>query len=269
MALQNPTIRFFKKYDLRFVFVGSLIVSVILLQFDKTKDYGLNLFSEITGVALTVFIINKMLERRDRQKRIPIDQRILREIQSITASYFSIWKHLVWQFLPAEEVKSGEDLHRIYPRLISLANIHQQFEMVSIHDPESWKLFFHNKSIKDCFHNYYETLTTDLKAFVSDYKMYLEPELLDYLLTIVDSQYFKAIHMMSQEGTEKVLIEWKQDPNKLESYLAVDDLCHINYFIELVKYSQRLQSTISRFSDTPGELYQIDRYFIHPLKNLS
>ncbi len=267
--MQNRTLKIFKKYDLQFVLIGSLVLSVLLLQFDQSKDYGLNLFSEITGVALTVFIINKMLERRDRQKRIPIDQRILREVQSIIASYFSIWKHLVWQYLPSEKVESGKDLLRIYPRLVTLANIHQQFEMVSTHDPESWKLFFHNKSIKNCFENYHQTITNDLKTFISDFKMYLEPELLDNLLTITDSQYFKSIHLMNQEGTEKILIELEQDPSKLESYLAADDLCHVNYFIELVHYSQRLQYTINRFSNTPIELYQIDKYFIHPLNALN
>lgn len=267
--MQNITVKFFKKYDLHFVLVGSLVVSVLLLQFDKSKDYGLNLFSEITGVALTVFIINKMLERRDRQKRIPIDQRILREVQSIIASYFSIWKHLVWQYLPTEKIENGKDLLRIYPNLVTVANIHHQFEMVSTHDPESWKLFFHNKSIKNRFENYQETLTHDIKVFINDFKMYLEPELLDYLLTITDSKYFKSIHMMNQEGTEKILIELEQDPSKLESYLATDDLCHLNYFIELVNYSHRLQSTINRFSNTPIELYQIDKYFIHPLRILN
>lgn len=55
---------------------------------DTSKEFGVNLFTEITGVAITVFVINKILERKERQKRIAIDQRILRELQSIIASYF-------------------------------------------------------------------------------------------------------------------------------------------------------------------------------------
>ncbi len=78
-----------KNYDFRLFFAISIVISTLTLFINK--ELGINLITEIASVALTVFVINKIIERRERQKRIAIDQRILRDIQAILASYFSIW----------------------------------------------------------------------------------------------------------------------------------------------------------------------------------
>lgn len=253
-----------KNYDLRLFLGGSLIIGIILMTFDKTKEFGTNFFTEISGVAITVFVINKILERRERQKRISIDQRILREIQSIIASYFSILKHLAWQYLPEEKIEDEKDILIIYPKLVRLSCINDQFEIISIHHPESWKLFFHNRLIKDCFENYYVTLAGEIQLFINDFKMYLEPELLDNLLNIMECQYFKNILMMNQKGTEEILNSYGQNPNRLESHISPDDQCHLNEFVALMDYSKRLKNTINKFTDVNMELYQIKKYFIYP-----
>ena len=105
-----------RSFDLRLVFGASIFFALVIFFVDK--DFGVNLFTEIGGVALTVFVINKIIERRERERRIAIDQRILRDIQSITASYWSIWKHLVWQYMPAEKIDSEKDFQRIYNCLL-------------------------------------------------------------------------------------------------------------------------------------------------------
>jgi len=257
--------KFLKKYDLQFVFAVCLVVALLLMLFEKTKELGTNLFTEISSVVLTVFIINKILERKERQKRVAIDQRILREIQSIIASYFSIWKHLIWHYFPSEKIENEDDIFRLYPRLLEVTRINEEFEIVSTHHPESWKLFFHHRSIKDCFKNYYETLNGDIQLFINDFKIFLEPELLDYLLDIMESEYFKNIYMMCyEEGTEHILIELEQDVNKLDSYFNPAESKHIQQFQELISYSKKLRSTIVKTISTNVELYQIKKYFIHP-----
>jgi hypothetical protein len=259
-------IKLFKKYDLHLVFGGIILISIFLMTFSDSREFGVNLFSEITSVAMTVFVIDKILERKERQKRISIDQRILREIQSIIASYLTIWKHLVWQYLPDEKIENESDLLRIYSTLVKKSSVNDRFEVVSIHHPESWKLFFHNRSIKECFENYYNTLSAEIQLFINDFKMYLEPELLDSLLNIMESEYFRNIYMMNQEGTEKILIDLGMDANRLESFLSADELGHLHKFFELMNYSTRLKNMISKFSELSVELYQVDKYFMNPSK---
>lgn len=255
-----------RNLDLRFVLGVTIIISILLMWFDKTQNIGTNLLTEIIGVTITVFIINKIIERKEKQRRIFLDLRILREVQSIIASFFSIWKHLAWHNLPDAAIKDKETLFTAYPQIIVQTSIKDQFEVVSIHLPESWKLFYHNRNIKECFGNYSETLTNDIKALINDFKIYLEPELLDLLLNILESDFFKNMYMMQQEGTEKVLIELDEDVNMLSSYISPNDLNHFDYFFKLLEYSAKLKIMIEKFEDVQMELYQIDRYFIHPSK---
>jgi hypothetical protein len=255
-----------RNLDIRLVLGVSLAASLILMLFDKTKEFGTNFFTEISGVAITIFVINKILERKERQKRIAIDQRILRELQSIIASYFSIWKHLMWKYLPNEKIEKEADLIKHFPTIVKLTSIQDSFEFVSIHHPESWRLFFHNRPIKECFENYHTTLTSDMQVLINDFRMYLEPELLDLMLNIMESQCLRNILTIGQEGTEKILIELEQDTNSLASYLDANDISHLQLFTKLISYSKELEKMIDNFTEVNVELYQMEKYFKHPLR---
>jgi hypothetical protein len=253
-----------KNYDLRLVFGGGILASLIVLIFDK--DFGVNLLTEIGSVALTVFVINKIIERRERQRRVAIDQRILRDIQAITASYWSIWKHLVWQYMPSEKINSEQDFQRVYRDLVSKARMNETFEFVSIHHPESWNLFFNNRVIKDCFINYQSTLTKQIQSFIDDYRIYIDPELLDILLNLLESQYFKDLYLLNQDQQfmSVTILDMGEDPNKLETYLQVDDDRHLKQFAILHNYGVRLSTMINQFTDVNVEIYNVKKYFIHP-----
>lgn len=259
--------RFPLTFSLRFVFGISLAAALFAFVFDK--DLGINLLTEVAGVALTVFVINNIIERRERQKRIAIDQRILRELQFIVASYYSIWKHLYWQHAQHEKIETENDLMRIYPLLLTNTDITKNFDTVSLNHPESWELFFYNRSIKDCFANYHSTLTKEIQTFINDFKIYIEPELLDILLSMLEGAYFKDILMMNQDSTATILAEIGMDANRLDSYLKPAAVQHIHQIMALSRYSQTLYTMIREYKKVEIELYQIKKYFTHPSKQFS
>src|SRR5690242_6937853 len=131
-----------KRHTLPFFFITSALISILLYIAPFSREFGVNFISELTGVWITVFLVNKIIEKRERQKRVAIDLRILRETTSIIASYFSIWKHLVWRYAPEIKITDENDLKKVYSRLIHSTQLNDSFEVVSIHDPESWKLSF-------------------------------------------------------------------------------------------------------------------------------
>ncbi|HYG01141.1 MAG TPA: hypothetical protein VD927_01795 [Chryseosolibacter sp.] len=251
-----------QKTGLLLAFIISVAVALAIGFFDR--DFGINLLTEIAGVALTVFIINRILENRERQKRISIDQRIVRELQSIIASYYSIWKHITWHYMPGITLKDERQLMNVYTELLSMVKITDRFQFVTIHHPESWDLFFNNRTIKDCFQNYHETLRKQIQRFIDDFKIYIEPDLLDILLNIMDCQYFKEISLMGMADTRSIVIEYEQDPDKLDSYLRADDRSHMQYFMDLLAYSSKMKDVISKFSTATTPIYKIEEYFKNP-----
>jgi hypothetical protein len=254
----------FKRHDLIVVFTISTLVGLSLYAYPHTRDFGVNFITELVSVWVTVFLVNRIIEKRERKKRLSIDQRILKETSSIIASYFSIWKHLVWKYFPEAKINSEQDLLARYAEILNAAHLSEKFEVVSIHDPESWKLFFHNRTIKECFENYYEALQGDIRSLIDNFKIHLEPELLGYLLEMNESKYLREVNSVFMNDEVDVLNEFGQDINKLSSYIS-HDKTHFSKIRELSLYCVGLNDRISEFADSDLKLYNFKTYFRNPM----
>ena len=253
-----------RNYDLQIVLIVGLFVSILLLSL--SEELGNILLTELISVSVTVFVIDNLLERKERRKRIAIDQRILREVQSVIASYFSIWKHLTWKFLPDQQIASGKDFIEIYSDLVRHSYVHHEFEIVSLEAPESWDLLYHRRSIKQCFQSYHDSMHKQIKTFITAYSTYIEPELFNLLLDLLECQYFRSIHLMNQPETQTVLIELEQDINRLDSYINENDHRHLEKIMQLMDYSEHLHTLINRFEVVKSELYEVGVQFRNPVR---
>lgn len=260
----NTPFRLVKRnYDLQIVLVVGLFVSVIMMLF--SKDLGNILLTELISVSVTVFVIDNLLERKERRKRVAIDQRILHDMQSVIASYFSIWKHLAWKFLPNQHINNEKDFVVVYSTLVKNSYVNVEFEIVALEAPESWDLLYHRRTIKECFQSYYDSLHKQIKTFITAYSTYIEPQLFNLLLDLLECQYFRSIHLMNQPETQSVLIELEQDIHRLDSYINANDQRHLQKIIELMKYSNNLHTLINRFEVVKTDLYKIGNQFKNPL----
>jgi hypothetical protein len=254
----------FKRHDLIVVFAISTMVGLGLYAYPHTRDFGVNFITELVSVWVTVFLVNRIIEKRERKKRLSIDQRILKETSSIIASYFSIWKHLVWKYFPEAKINSEQDLLARYAEILNATQLSEKFEIVSIHDPESWKLFFHNRTIKECFESYYEVLQGDIRSLIDNFKIHLEPQLLGYLLEMSESKYFREIDSVFKNDETDVLNEFGQDINRLSSYIS-NDKHHFDKIKELSLYCAGLNERISEFTDSDFKPYNFKTYFRNPV----
>ena len=253
-----------KKHDLTIVLVLSFLIGLGLYIFPQSREFGVNVLTEFASVWITVFLVNRLIEKRERKRRVSIDQRILIETLSLIASYYSIWKHLVWKYFPTAKIQNEKDLIALYPELVKATQLFEKFEIVSIHYPESWKLFFHNRTIKECFENYFETMLGNVRSLIENFKIHLEPELLGYLLELTESEYFREVNAVFCNDDADVLHEFGQDTNKLSSYLTITG-GHFDKIIELSAYCRHLHSRIAEFIDPNVAQYHLKDYFRNPL----
>lgn len=265
MTTTSSVRSFIRRYTLQLAFAGSFTAGLVLYLLPPTRDFGVNFLTEMSGVWITVFLINKIIERRERERRVAIDLRIYREVQSIIASFYSIWKHLAWKYSPGSNIATEADLEAIYPTVVKAARLTDSFEVVSIHDPESWKLFFHHRSVAQCFENYYVTVQDEIRSTIDNFKIHIEPELLGILLEITESAYFRELHsLIHKEETDLVLAEFEQDTNALSSYLTAD-ITHLKKVSALCAYSRKLRLRLAEFSDSPLAEYKLSSYFVNPV----
>jgi hypothetical protein len=254
----------FKKHDLKIVFILSSVLGIALYIYPLSREFGVNVITELASIWITVFLVNRLIEKRERKRRVSIDQRILMETLSIVASYYSIWKHLTWRYFPNAKVETEKDLQAIYPAILKSAHLSDQFEIISIHYPESWKLFFHNRTIKDCFENYHRVLQDSINLLMENFKIHLEPELLGYLLELSESEYLREVNSVFRSDETDVLTEFGQDIDKLGSYIS-NSTSHFDKIIQLSSYCRQLDSRIAEYTIFNAEHYNLKRYFENPL----
>jgi hypothetical protein len=246
------------------VFVFSSLLGIALYIYPQSREFGVNVITELGSIWMTVFLVNRLIEKKERKKRVSIDQRILIETLSIIASYYSIWKHLTWRYFPNSKIETEKDLIAIYPSILKLVRLSEKFDVVSIHYPESWKLFFHNRTMKECFENYHLVLQDSIGSLIENFKIHLEPELLGYLLEISESEYLREVNSVFRSDETDVLNEFGQDIDILGSYIS-NSTSHFNRIIQLSIYCRHLDNRVGENAEANVEHYNLKRYFENPL----
>lgn len=257
-------IKVLHKYEFWLVFVGTVLFGLIFYLNPFTRGFGVIVLTEIGSIWFTVLLINRLIDKRERRRRVAIDQRILNETLIIIASFFSIWKHLTWKYHPQAIVKTEKDFIALYPKLISSCKLSDKFEMVSTHHPESWNLFFHDITIRDCFKNYNETFDACIKSLIDNFKIHMEPELLGALLEIAESQFIREVtSIYDGGGTELVLTEWGKDTDQLSSYIS-NNTNILTKMADLNSYCEYMISRITNYTEKVFSPYKIADYFQDP-----
>ncbi len=254
------------KYEFWLTFAGTVLFGLLFYINPYTKGFGVIVLTEIGSIWFTVLLINRIIDKRERRRRVAIDQRILNETSIIIASFFSIWKHIVWKYHSDSIIKNENDFITLYPKLLSSCKLSDKFELVSTHHPESWNLFFHDITIRDCFKNYNETLDAAIKSLIDNFKAQMEPELLGTLLEVAESQFTREVTTIYDGGeTEQVLTEWGKDTNQLGSYVSSNTNILTKMF-ELNSFCEYMIRRISNYTEKTFTVYKIADYFQDPRK---
>jgi len=90
----------------------------------KTEDFGLNFFTEMLGVAITVFIIDRLIKNREERRNIPQKLAAYEDVRLYTSRYISFWTTTYRDSVPEDEPETielffsdsgmGKILHHLY-----------------------------------------------------------------------------------------------------------------------------------------------------------
>jgi hypothetical protein len=153
-----------------------------------------------------------------------------------------------------------------YPQLVDSCRLSDKFELVSTHYPESWNLFFHDLTIRDCFKNYNETVQSTIQSLIDNFKFHMEPELLGMLLEILESSFIREVSSIYDSNEiEMVLNEFGKDTDHLNSYLSKNIQIFTKFF-ELNRYSENLIKSISNYTDRTYKTYNLAEYLKNPTR---
>lgn len=92
-----------------------IIISVLLLIglllwlcFDKTKEFGLNFFTEMIGSVVAIFIIDKLIKNREETKSIPQKLAAYEDVRLYTSRYIGFWIDAFRESVPEDDPETIE-----------------------------------------------------------------------------------------------------------------------------------------------------------------
>ena len=90
--------------------LGLLSIGLLCwLSSPTTEEFGLNFFTEMLGVAVTVFIIDRLIQNREERRNIPQKLAAYEDVRLYTSRYISFWTSAFRASVPEKEPESIEE----------------------------------------------------------------------------------------------------------------------------------------------------------------
>ena len=171
----KKAVRSMKKSYLN-ILIGIILFSSLILAFylwknnsftEDINNFGLNLFTEILGIFITVLVIEKIITiKKEKDDRL-IKAACYREIQMFLSRYFGLWFLAYHSSVPGENPKTIEEFYT----LDNMSKIEKNLDLDSL--VENYPPI--------CWWDYFKANIEDLKQRVElvllRYSNYLEPEI--------------------------------------------------------------------------------------------
>jgi hypothetical protein len=88
---------------------GLLLIGLLCwLCSKKTEQFGLNFFTEMLGVAVTVFVIDRLIQNREETRSIPQKLAAYEDVRLYTSRYINFWTSAYRESVPEEEPETIE-----------------------------------------------------------------------------------------------------------------------------------------------------------------
>ncbi len=167
------------------VLVGSFLTWVI--GNESLSDFGLNLFTEMLGVLITIFVIDSLVRRRESKRQLPLNLSIYRDTFKFFGQFITIFHPAYVVSVPLELPDSLEgfisengmgkvfkylDLDTIQPRVAPAKTWYQQFRERSI------------------------SITKLGDTFLERYRGLTDPMVFNAVHTLINGEFFRSIRVM-------------------------------------------------------------------------
>jgi hypothetical protein len=105
---------FFKKYILYFILIVLALFFVIIWRLDNNpgslSDFGLNAFTELLGIIITIAIVENIIKKQNEKAILPIKAAIYRDIQLFASRIIGFWYDVHFESVPEDDPKNIEEL---------------------------------------------------------------------------------------------------------------------------------------------------------------
>lgn len=231
------------KNEISLILTLILLVSIGLIFWfssSKTEDFGLNFFTEMLGVVVTVLIIDRLIRKREESKNIPQKLAVYEDVRLYTSRYISFWTTTFRETVPEPDPTSIKDFFSDNGMTKILSNLHMDAEPNVFPARKWWDWIIQNaKEFKDRGDKILDRHSNNLEPIVFGHIHQLtESTFNNFLLNI------NAIRQSDQATNfprVKVLASYSMKPPQedFDAILGLIDWCEKSYTI-LKKYNKSI-----------------------------
>ncbi|AIW18816.1 hypothetical protein F0267_23095 [Vibrio coralliilyticus] len=97
--------------ELSIVFGGLLLFcSILWLWFDATSDFGLNAFTETLGILVTVFLVERILTKKEAKRALPLRLAAYEDVRLLSCRLIKFWHEIYRSSVPGTTPETIEQL---------------------------------------------------------------------------------------------------------------------------------------------------------------
>jgi len=226
------------------VIILSVFVSLgLFLWFfsSKTEDFGLNFFTEMLGVVVTVFIVDRIIKKREETKNIPIKLAIYEDVRLYASRYIKFWTDTYRQSVPEEDPETIEDFFSANGMTKILNNLYMDAEPNVIPSRKWWDWVTQNaKEFKDTGDKIIDRHSSNLEPMVFGYVHQLaESDFNNFLLQI---GALRQSDILTNFPRVPILANYSLKPKEedFKAILGLIDWCNETY-AKLNKHSKSIK----------------------------
>jgi hypothetical protein len=215
----------------------------------KTENFGLNFFTEILGVSITVLIIDRLMQKREEARSIPQKLAAYEDVRLYTSRYINFWTSAYRDSVPDEEPEtivsffSDEGMTKIFKYLYLDSE-------PNVTPSRSWWEWINQnaKEFKDNGNKILDRYSYNLDPIAFGHMHQLTESLFNNMLLLLIS--IKQSDMQLNYPRIKVLGYYSITPQKedFDAILGLVNWCNESYY-KLKKYNHSIKK-VSEYSKT-------------------
>lgn len=190
-------------------------------------DLFLSLSTTFLGSIITVFLVDRVMNRYKKRKMIPINASIHREVQLIVSKITYLWVDMY-----RNSVEIMEDI-----TVEELFTIKELTKLINSFDLSSYPNVFPRVNWFEHLRDEHKDISSKINKVFEKYSMYLEPKIMNYLHNLLTDNillsYLEYVNKMNRYDNYKAIPR----PTLMSYYfIVIDDNKDLGVLLNLIRF---------------------------------
>jgi hypothetical protein len=213
----------------------------------STEQFGLNFFTEMLGVGVTVFVIDRLIQNREETRSIPQKLAAYEDVRLYASRYISFWTSAYRESVPEEEPETMESFFSESGMTKILNHLYMESEPNVTPPRKWWDWIVHNaKEFKENGDKILDRHTHNL-----------DPIAFGYVHQLTESSFNNTLLMSPSIRQSDSLIQFPR-VKVLESYSIAPQKEDYDAILGLIKWCNEQYSSLKKHSDS---IKQVSEYY--------